>query len=105
LSIDQLSFGAILAHAQHEPGKLEAAPPDDVDGVKADVITLSPADPAHDGGLTREVVELSPTTHLPLRVLGYEGTELVRKVEFSKVTLEDESPSTTRLTGGGTSSR
>ena len=60
-----------------------------MDGVKADVITLSPADPAHDGGLTREVVELSQTTHLPLRVLGYEGAQLVRKVEFSKVTLQD----------------
>jgi hypothetical protein len=86
-SIDQLSFGAILDHAQHEPGKLATAPPEQIDGVTVDVVTLTPADPAHDGGLTREVVELSPSTHLPVRVLGYEGSTLVRKVDFSKLTL------------------
>lgn len=86
-TVDQLSFGAILSHAEHEPGKLETAPPEQVDGVTADVVTLTPADPAHDGGLTREVVELSPTTHLPLCVLGYEGPTLVRKVDFSDITL------------------
>ena len=49
-SIDQLGFGAILAHAQQEAGKLSEAP-----------------GPTPDAGLTREVVELSTTTHLPHR--------------------------------------
>jgi len=89
VSIDQLSFGAILDHAEHEPGKLAIASDEQIDGVTADVVTLTPADPTHDGGLTREVVELSPTTHLPVRVLGYEGSTLVRKVDFSKVTLTE----------------
>jgi hypothetical protein len=40
-----------------------------------------------DAGLTREVVELSAQTHLPLRVLGYEGSTLVRRIDFSNVKL------------------
>jgi hypothetical protein len=88
-SVDQLSFGAILNHAEHEPGKLESAPAQEIDGTVADVVTLIPSDPVHDGGLTREVVELSPATHLPVRILGYEGPTLVRKVDFTKVTLTE----------------
>jgi outer membrane lipoprotein-sorting protein len=88
-SIDELSFGSILAHAEHEAGKLDVAPPDEIGGTPAQVVTLTPADPAHDGGLTREVVELSPATHLPMRVLGYEGATLVRKIDFDKVTVDD----------------
>jgi hypothetical protein len=85
-SIDQLSFGAILAHAQGEAGKLSEAPGEVVDGAATDAVTLISRAPAANAGLTREVVELSPLTHLPMRVLGYAGDTLVRKVEFSNVT-------------------
>jgi len=85
-SIDQLSFGAILAHAQAEAGSLSEAPGDVIDGVVTDAVRVIPSDPATNAGLTREVVELSPITHLPMRVLGFDGETLVRKIDFSNVT-------------------
>jgi hypothetical protein len=86
-SIDQLSFGAILAHAQAEAGTLSEVPGDVIDGVGTDAVRLSSTTPAADAGLTREVVELSTITHLPVRVLGYDGEMLVRRIDFSNVTL------------------
>jgi hypothetical protein len=87
-SIDQISFGAILAHGQHEAGSLSEAPGEVIAGVATNAVTLAPAGSSTDAGLTREVVELSAATHLPMRVLGYEGSALVRDVEFSKVKLQ-----------------
>jgi hypothetical protein len=84
-SVDQLSFGAILAHAQDQAGKLTDAPPGVVNGQHTDAITLIPADPASDAGLTREVVVLSAQTHLPVQVLGYHGETLVRQIDFTNV--------------------
>jgi outer membrane lipoprotein-sorting protein len=83
-SVDELSFGAILAHARQEPGKLAVTPQADA-GVEA--VTLLSADPAANAGLTREIVELSTITHLPVEVLGYDGSTLVRQIDFSNVTL------------------
>jgi hypothetical protein len=87
-SIDQLGFGAILAHAQQEAGSLTQASAAEIGGVGIAAVTLMSADPATNGGLTREVVELSTSTHLPVQVLGYDGTTLVRQIDFSKVALE-----------------
>ncbi|HEY1681252.1 MAG TPA: hypothetical protein VGF98_06435 [Candidatus Tumulicola sp.] len=84
-SIDQLSFGAILAHGQQAAGTLSATPGETIDGVATNAVTLTVADPSTNAGLTREVVELSTLTNLPIRVLGYEGSALVRKVDFSNV--------------------
>ena len=86
-SIDELSFGAILAHAQAAAGTLSEAPGEVIDGVTTNAVTLIPTASAGDAGLTREVLELSPTTHLPVRVLGYAGAMLVRKIDFSNVTI------------------
>jgi hypothetical protein len=88
-SIDQLSFGAILAYGQQTSGSLSEAPGEVIDGVPADAVTLTVAGPATDAGLTREIVELSTVTHLPMRVLGYEGSTLVRKVDFSNVKFQN----------------
>jgi hypothetical protein len=87
-SVDQLSFSAILAHAQKASGKLSEAPGDVIDGVVTDAVTLIPLDPAADTGLSHEVIDISTVTHLPIRVLGYDGTTLVRQVDFSKIKLE-----------------
>jgi outer membrane lipoprotein-sorting protein len=88
-SIDQLSFGAILAHGQQSSGNLSEAAGEVIDGVAANAVTLTAAGPATDAGLTREIVELSTLTHLPTRVLGYEGSTLVRKIDFSNVKLQN----------------
>jgi outer membrane lipoprotein-sorting protein len=87
-SIDQLSFGAVLAHAQEEPGKLTETPQNTVDGESVNAVTLMSTDPASNAGLSREVVELSINTHLPVRILGYDGATLVRQIDFSKVVLK-----------------
>jgi outer membrane lipoprotein-sorting protein len=87
-SIDQLSFGAILAHGQATPGRVSQARGPVIDGIGTDAVRLIPAAPAADTGLTYEIVEISKTTHFPLRVLGYHGRALVRRVDFSNVKLE-----------------
>ncbi len=86
-TLEQLSFGAILAHAQEAAGTVTQGHISD-NGVLFDAITVVPTDPANDAGLTREIVELSPSTHLPTRVIGYQGATLVRSIEFTNVTLE-----------------
>ena len=86
-SIDQLAFGAILAHAQEEAGKLTERAEAGIGGGGIVALTLISADPAADAGLTREIVELSSSTYLPVQVLGYDGATLVRQIGFSKVTL------------------
>jgi outer membrane lipoprotein-sorting protein len=84
-SIDQLSFGAILAHAQQEPGRLTQAPQANIGGIGIAAVTLTSAQPTTNAGLTREVVEISTNTYLPVLVLGYDGTALVRQITFSNV--------------------
>jgi len=83
-SVDELSFGAIFAHAEHVRGALRLGPTGTVNGVATQSLTLIPTS-ASDAGYTREVVDLSTSTHLPVRVLGYHGKMLVRQVDFSQV--------------------
>jgi outer membrane lipoprotein-sorting protein len=89
-SIDQLSFGAILAHAKTTPGPISQAPGPVIDGVPTEVVTLVPTSSAANTGLSRETVDISTTTHLPVRVRGYDKDEtLVRQIDFSNVKLEN----------------
>lgn len=84
-SIDQLSFAAILAHAQDTPGPTSQSTGPVIDGVTTEAITLIPTSSGADAELTREIVDISTTTNLPLRVLGYEGETLVRQIDFSSI--------------------
>jgi len=86
-SIDELSFNQILAHAQGTPGTISQGPGATINDVPTEAVTLTPAHPASNAGYTREIVEISKTTHFPLRVLGYQGSTLVRKIDFVDVTL------------------
>lgn len=88
-SIDELSFGAILAHAEQTPGAISEFSGEIIDGIATDAVALIPTVPAPSVALSREIVEISTTTHVPVRVLGYEGTLLVRKIEFSNVKIEE----------------
>jgi hypothetical protein len=81
-SIDQLSLGHVLAHAQQTPGKISQEGGPMINGVATDAVTLIPANPAADAGYTRERIEISRVTHLPLRVLGYQDATLVRRIDF-----------------------
>jgi outer membrane lipoprotein-sorting protein len=86
-SIDELSFGRILTHARNTPGTLSLGRRLVIGGVAAETVTLLPANPVTNAALTREVIEISTKTHLPMRVLGYQGRTLVRKIDYSNVTL------------------
>jgi hypothetical protein len=90
-SIDQLAFGAIIAHLENTPGTLSEGGGEPMNGLSTDAVTLVPTDAALDGGMTREVVEISPATHLPVRILGYEGQSLVRRLDFSNVKVQEDS--------------
>lgn len=86
-SIDELGFGKILAHARQTPGKLSLARGPVIGGVETDALTLIAAHPAANASLTREIIDISRTTHLPMRVVGYQGRTLVRKIDYSNVKL------------------
>jgi hypothetical protein len=84
-TMDQLSYGAILAHAEQTPGTLAQIPGEPIAGITIQALSLVPSDPAVDAGLSREIIDISTATQLPIRVEGYEGTTLVRKIDFSDV--------------------
>lgn len=81
-TINQLSFGAILAHSG-QPGALSEAPGEVIGGVSTESVTFVPASPPADADLTREVIEISTLTHFPLRILGFDGPTLVRKIDIA----------------------
>jgi outer membrane lipoprotein-sorting protein len=88
-SVDELSFGAILAHAEQARGAISESSGEEIDGTATDAVSLIPAVPDPSAALSREVVEISKATHVPARILGYEGTLLVREVKFSNVKIEE----------------
>lgn len=91
-SIDQLSFTGFIAHSRGTPGIVsESAGPAILD-IPTVAVTLVPTSSATNTGITREVIDLSVPTHLPIRVLAYEGDTLVREIDFSNVKLKTNSP-------------
>jgi hypothetical protein len=88
-SVDELSFGAILGRIEQMLGTVAECSGETIEGNPTEAVTLTPADPASSSGLSRVVVEISKTTHVPTRVLGYEGPTLVRMVEFSHVKIDE----------------
>jgi outer membrane lipoprotein-sorting protein len=86
-SIDQLSFAAILAHAQGTPGMLSQDVGPSILDIPTEAITLVPSSSLTGTGITCEIVDISVPTGLPLRILGYEGNTLVRQIDFSNIIL------------------
>jgi hypothetical protein len=87
-SIDELSFGRILAHALQTPGTIVEGPRGSVNGIPTVSLVFTPANPAADRGYTRETVDLSAAGHLPVRISGYEGSTVVRQIDFGDLKLE-----------------
>lgn len=96
-SIDELSFNAILAHARGTSGRLMSRPGGAVRGEATEAVTLVPKHATTDGGFTREILQISTTSHLPMRVLGYEGSTLVRQIDFSHITLGSSASTACRV--------
>jgi outer membrane lipoprotein-sorting protein len=91
-SIDELSFAAFIAHSQGTPGIVsESAGPTILD-IPTEAVTLVPTSSSTDTGLTREIIDLSLSTNLPIRVLAYEGDTLVREIDFSNLKLQIQPP-------------
>jgi hypothetical protein len=87
-SIDELSFAAILTHSQGTAGIVSQRPGPMIGGVPTEAVTLVPTSPATDAGLTREIVDISTTSGLPMRIYGYEGATLMRRVDFANVKVQ-----------------
>ena len=87
-SLDQLSFSAILNHGIDTAGAVAEINGPTIEGVPTDEVTLVPANAAIDSGFTLEVVDLSKVTHLPVRLHAYQGSTLVRTIDFSNVVLQ-----------------
>lgn len=84
-SIDQLSFAAILAHSQGTAGIVSQDVGPAILDIPTEAVTLVPISSVADTGLTREVVDISVPTSLPIRILGYKGDTLVRQIDFSNI--------------------
>lgn len=87
-SIDQLSFAAFIAHSQGTPGIVSQDVGPTILDIPTEALTLVPTSSVTDTGLTREIIDLSVPTNLPIRVLAYEGDTLVREIDFSNVKLQ-----------------
>lgn len=85
-TIVDLTFGSILKHAESTPGTLEQRSMQ-LGSTTVDAITLDVKTPSEDDGMTREVLYLSPATHLPVRIDGFTGSTLVRSYSFESTTL------------------
>lgn len=85
MTIVQLSFGSILQHASETAGSLSSGTTT-LGGATVNLVNLDVANPQGDNGLTREVLYLSQTTNLPVRVDGFIGATLVQTVSFEQTT-------------------
>jgi outer membrane lipoprotein-sorting protein len=84
-SIDQLSFAAFITHSQGTPGIVSQEAGPTILGIPTEAVTLVPTSSVTDAGLTREIIDLSVPTNLPIRVLAYEEDTLVREIDFSNI--------------------
>ena len=81
-TVSDLSFPGILAHAQQTAGTLSSGTTK-LDGASVGAVTLNVANPSQNNGMTREVLYLSESTHLPVRIDGFTGSTLVRSYRFT----------------------
>ena len=81
-TVSDLSLPGILAHAQQTPGSSYSGSTT-VNGGTVTAVTLNVANPSQDNGMTREVLYLSQSTQLPVRIDGFVGNQLVRTYSFA----------------------
>ncbi len=86
-TMDTAVFGYILNNFEKTKGDLTDAAGPTIDGVATDQVTLKVADPTTDKGITRDVLDLSSTTSLPVRRLRYVNDQLVKQEDFSNLKL------------------
>lgn len=84
-TIAMASFGWILEHMQTD-GTVTQHPGPTLEGTATNELTLAIADPAKAGGYTRDIVDCSTATGLPVRVQRYIGADLVKTITYTNVT-------------------
>jgi len=84
-SIDTGTFAAMLDRMKTIKGELTEAAGPALAGVATDAVSLRVADPTANKGVTREVLYLSKTTHLPLRREQYVGDAVVKTETVSNL--------------------
>ena len=84
-TIAMASFGWVLDHLQTAGTVTQHAGPA-IDATATSELTLAIADPAKSGGYTRDVVDVSQASGLPVRIQRYIGADLVKTITYSNVT-------------------
>lgn len=82
-TIDSGTIPAMLDRFKTIKGDVTEAPGPAIEGQATDEVTLKVADPSSDGGVTKEQLFLSRTSHLPLRRMRYVGEALVKSENVS----------------------
>ncbi|MGH7708927.1 MAG: hypothetical protein ACREM8_02695 [Vulcanimicrobiaceae bacterium] len=82
-TIDEASLPALVEHLATVPGTLTERAGPAIGGLATDEIRLDVTDPKADRKVTRELLFVSPATHLPMRRQRYEDTLLVKQEDFS----------------------
>jgi hypothetical protein len=77
-AVDTAAIPSMLAEFASLKGTISTAPGPQIDGENSIAETLDVADPAADKGISRIVLYLSSTTHLPVRRERFVGTQLVK---------------------------
>lgn len=86
-TIAMASFGWLLQHLQSR-GQLSQSPGPVVRELATTQLSLTVADPAANGEVTRDVIDLSTATKLPVRVLRYVKSTLVKQIDFKDVKIQ-----------------
>ena len=83
-TVDMASFAWLLQHFATQ-GRLSTVSGPVIEHVPTVQVTDDVANPAENGGITRDVIDISTTTFLPVRALRYDGAALVKQIDISNV--------------------
>jgi len=86
-TIDSASFPAQLERFKTTKGEITEGTGPTIAGSETDTLTLVPAAAAADHPVTKDVLFLSKTTHLPVRRDRYDGDALVKREDFQDLKL------------------
>jgi outer membrane lipoprotein-sorting protein len=81
-TIETASFAYDIKHYETTDGTLAEAAGPALDGHATTAVTLAVADPKSTGNVTKDVLDISNATHLPLRRQQFIGTQLVKSETF-----------------------
>jgi outer membrane lipoprotein-sorting protein len=81
-TIETASFAYDLKHYETVDGTLAEGPGPTLDGHATTAVTLAVSDPKNNANVTKDVLDISNATHLPLRRQQFVGAQLVKSETF-----------------------